>query len=102
MGQPEIVENPLSPRLTRLARTLKNCATQVPEEERPDFTAAAERLQALSAVLEDWRVQGQGDTVYWIDATRSRRGRAATETGGGAAWTSARHCVSNCSTRSRP
>jgi ATP-dependent DNA helicase DinG len=74
--RPEIVENPLSPSLAKLARTLKTCATAVPEDERPDFTAAAERLQLLATSIEDWRCQRQGESVYWVDSTRSRRGRS--------------------------
>jgi ATP-dependent DNA helicase DinG len=74
VGEPGIIENTLSPALVKLARTLKRCAAQVPDEERPDFTAAAERLATLSNLLEDWRAQRQTDTVYWLDATRSRRG----------------------------
>jgi ATP-dependent DNA helicase DinG len=73
--QPEIVDNPLSPTLAQLARTLKVCATQVPEEERPDFTSAADRLQLLATHIEDWRCQRQNEAVYWVDSTRSRRGR---------------------------
>lgn len=73
--QSEFVDNPLSPALARLARVLKGCAADVPDEERPDFTSAAERLQAISSSIEDWRCQREGDAVYWIDSTRSRRGR---------------------------
>jgi ATP-dependent DNA helicase DinG len=73
--QSEIVDNPLSPALVNLSRALKRCALQVPEDERLDFTAAAERLQGLAGLLEDWRMQKESDTVYWIDVARSRRGR---------------------------
>jgi len=72
---PEIVDNQLSPALNNLARTLKRCAADVPDEDRLDFSSAAERLLSLASSLEDWRVQSQGDTVYWLDAARSRRGR---------------------------
>ncbi|MBI3838611.1 MAG: DEAD/DEAH box helicase [Planctomycetia bacterium] len=72
--EPEIVENPLSPALTKLSRTLKTCGAGVPEDERPDFTAAAERLQLLATLVEDWRCQRQGETVYWVESTRGRRG----------------------------
>ncbi|REK12775.1 MAG: helicase [Planctomycetota bacterium] len=69
-----LLENPLSKALERLGRTLKSCAVDVPEDERPDFIAPAERLQALAGLLEDWRQQRLDDSVYWIDAER-RRGR---------------------------
>jgi ATP-dependent DNA helicase DinG len=72
----EIVENPLSPALVKLARTLKTCGAGVPEDDRLDFSSAAERLQLLATSIEDWRCQRQGETVYWVDSTRSRRGRS--------------------------
>jgi ATP-dependent DNA helicase DinG len=59
----------------KLARTLKMCATEVPDDERLDFTSAADRLQSLASLLEDWRCQREAQSVYWIDASRSRRGR---------------------------
>jgi ATP-dependent DNA helicase DinG len=75
VGAPEIVQNRLSPALVKLSRTLKQCASRVPEEERLDFSAAAERLQTLSTLLEDWRTQRQPETVFWLDSSRSKRGR---------------------------
>ena len=72
---PEFVANPLSPALVKLARTLKMCATEVPDDERLDFTSASDRLQSLASLLEDWRCQREAESVYWIDASRSRRGR---------------------------
>ena len=75
VASPEIVENRLSPALTQLASTLKLCASSVPEEERHDFASAAERLQSLSMLLEDWRCQREEEAVFWVDSTRSRRGR---------------------------
>jgi ATP-dependent DNA helicase DinG len=75
VAEAEIVDNRLSPALAALARSLKIAAVDVPEEERPDFTSAAERLHGLSATIEEWRAQQAADAVYWVDATRSRRGR---------------------------
>ncbi len=75
VGEPEIVENKLSPALSKLARTLKTLAHGVPDEEKLDFTSASERLAALSELVDDWRLQRQDGSVYWIEATRSRRGR---------------------------
>ncbi|MEX0675727.1 MAG: helicase C-terminal domain-containing protein [Pirellulales bacterium] len=75
VGEPEIVENELSPALEKLARTLKKCGARVPDDERPDFLAPAERLQALAGLVEDWRTQREAETVYWVDTARSRRGR---------------------------
>jgi ATP-dependent DNA helicase DinG len=75
VGEPEIVENKLSPMLTSLSRTLKTLSTGVPDEEKLDFVSAAERLSSLAELAEDWRMQRQSEAVYWIDRTRSRRGR---------------------------
>ncbi|MEX0978549.1 MAG: helicase C-terminal domain-containing protein [Pirellulales bacterium] len=75
VGEPEITDNPLSPALVQLSRSLKMCGAQVPEEERLDFTSAAERLLALSGLAEDWRMQRHQETVYWIDAGYGRRRR---------------------------
>ena len=75
VNEPEIVDNPLSPVLSKLAHTLKLCSSRVPEGERLDFTSAAERLQSLATLLEDWRCQRDTESVYWVDAARNRRGR---------------------------
>jgi len=75
VSRPEMVENRLSPALASLARTLKGCSHDLPEQERPDFNSAAERLQVLSRSLEDWRCQSQAGSVFWVDAARNRRGR---------------------------
>lgn len=75
VGEPEIIENKLSPALSKLARTLKTLAHGVPDEEKLDFTSASERLAAISELVDDWRLQRQEESVYWIEATRSRRGR---------------------------
>lgn len=75
IDRPDLFDNPLSPALAKLARTLKICATGVPDDERPDFASAADRLQSIAAQLDEWRSQREADSVYWIEATRSRRGR---------------------------
>jgi ATP-dependent DNA helicase DinG len=73
--RPNLVDNPLSPALATLARSLKLCGAQVPDEERQDFVAAAERLQALAALLDEWLGQREPQSVYWMDCARTRRGR---------------------------
>lgn len=73
--RPGAIDNHLGPALVKLARALKSASAQVPEEERTDFSAAAERLHSLAAQLDEWRLQHAADSVYWIEATQSRRGR---------------------------
>ncbi len=73
---PEVVANELSPRLTSLSRLLRSHGGKFKkEEEKQDFTSAADRLLALADQIEDWRRQAQGDWVYWIESSQSRRGR---------------------------
>lgn len=72
---PGVVPNQLSPALASLSSAVKQAGTKLKDEERQDFIAAAGRLATLSGDLENWRTQAQGDTVYWIDVTRSRRGQ---------------------------
>ena len=71
---PEAMPNPLSPRLAHLSRLLKTHGAALPDEEKQDFTSAAERLQAIASEIEAWRMRQYRDSVYWIDATRNRRG----------------------------
>ncbi len=75
VGEPEVVDNKLSPALTQLARTLKTLSHCVPDEDKLDFTSASERLGSLADLVDDWRLQRQAGSVYWIEATRNRRGR---------------------------
>lgn len=73
---PEIVDNPLSPALEKLARMVRRDGEQVDDEaQRQDFTSAHERLLALAADIEIWRKQELADeAVYWIEGGYSRRG----------------------------
>ena len=75
VAQPRLVDNSLSEVLVKLARTLKACGHQVPDDEQPDFVAAAERLQLLATTLDGWLEQRESQSVYWMDCARSRRGR---------------------------
>jgi len=70
-----LFDNKLSPALARLTRMLRSAAIERDDDEKQDFIAAAERLAALGSALEDWRTQRDSETVYWIDSSRSRRGR---------------------------
>lgn len=72
---PNLVPDQLSPALTALARRVRSLGADRNEDERADFTSAADRLAALARAIEDWRAQRESDGVYWIDNTRNRRGR---------------------------
>jgi ATP-dependent DNA helicase DinG len=40
-----------------------------------DVWAGAARLQLLAMVVDDWQSQRLSETVYWVDTSRTRRGR---------------------------
>ena len=70
---PGIVANPLGERLKRLVATLRQHGEQIERlEERQDFTAAANRLEAIAQGIDDWLGQQMADSVYWIDRGFSR------------------------------
>lgn len=76
VSQPEIVDNPLSPALDKLANTLRHEAEEQPTaEERQDFISAHDRLQGLADAVETWRTQGRDEQVYWLDMRHGRRPR---------------------------
>jgi ATP-dependent DNA helicase DinG len=72
----EIVANPLTAELLRLARQLKQCGQSVERpEDRHDFTAAHDRLTALAGQVNEWLQQSQPGSVYWIELIEGRRPR---------------------------
>jgi ATP-dependent DNA helicase DinG len=78
--EPEIVSNPLSPALKKLADGVKDAAARFENDsQKLDFTSAADRLLALSGEIEAWRKQQIPDGVYWIETSQSRRGNPRME-----------------------
>lgn len=77
--RPGIVPNLLSPAIVRLAGIVdRHADTMTEPSDRQDFRAAADRLKALAAELEDWRTHAMADAVYWIEQHRGRWGRDRT------------------------
>ena len=71
---PEIVENNLTPTLTRLAQQVRGDADRLENEtDRQDLISAHERLIALAGEIEKWRMQDVPDAVYWVEKSWSRR-----------------------------
>lgn len=75
VGEPEIVENQLTPALGQLASLVRQEGKGLKDEDKQDFVAAANRLAALADSIEGWRKQAAAGAVYWADSVRSRRGR---------------------------
>ena len=73
--QPGIIDNPLSQPLEKLAQMLRTQARAIKDDsQRQDFVAAEQRLSALAAEIESWRLQDSPETVHWIEVKRRRRG----------------------------
>lgn len=74
--RPEVVENPLSPALLKLAREIGEHAKIIEApEQRQDFVAASNRIRAMAEEIEAWRRQALEDCVYWVENTAGRRRR---------------------------
>jgi ATP-dependent DNA helicase DinG len=74
VDEAEAVPNGLSPQLDVLAKAVRRAGSALKEVQKQDFTAAAERLQALAGVIAQWCQQQLSDSVYWIQSSTTRRG----------------------------
>ncbi len=71
--QPGIVANSVGEGLRKLVATLRRHGKQIEQpEQRQDFTAAANRLEAIAQGIDDWLGQQAADSVYWIERGFSR------------------------------
>jgi ATP-dependent DNA helicase DinG len=72
--QPNIVGNLLGEGLEKLVGTLRRHAKDIDaDEERQDFTAAANRLETLAGGIANWLGQELPDSVYWIERGFNRK-----------------------------
>jgi ATP-dependent DNA helicase DinG len=71
-----LVADTLGDVLRGLARSIRTAGEQITSEaERHDFFSLAERLTAQAGAVHAWLEQGEPGSVWWVEATRSRRGR---------------------------
>ena len=71
----EVVDDPLSEPLQRLARVIRRQGQALPDESRrQDLLAASNRLAALAETLQQWRRQETPDAVYWLERALTRHG----------------------------
>jgi ATP-dependent DNA helicase DinG len=71
-----IVANPLSPALNGLAEMVLAVGQNLKDPaEKQDLISAADRLDALAAQLEVWRLQEIDGGVYWIESDTNRYGK---------------------------
>ncbi|MDH3717716.1 MAG: DEAD/DEAH box helicase [Planctomycetota bacterium] len=74
VDEPDPVPNELSPQLDALAKLVRRAGSELGDVQKQDFTAAAERLQALAGVIAQWCQQQLSGSVYWIQSSTTRRG----------------------------
>ena len=73
---PGLVADTLGEPLAGLARRLKAAADGLASDaERHDLGSLADRLTAQAAAIDTWLRQREPGSVWWVEATRSRRGR---------------------------
>ncbi|MFM8985196.1 MAG: ATP-dependent DNA helicase [Planctomycetia bacterium] len=71
-----LVADSLGEPLAALARKLRAAAEGLAaDSERHDLASLADRLKALAAAIDTWLHQREPGSVWWVEATRSRRGR---------------------------
>ena len=73
--QPQIVQNELSPALVRLAEGVRHTGKGLRAEEKQDFTAAADRLDALAGQVNAWLDHSLTESVYWLETVAGRNPR---------------------------
>jgi ATP-dependent DNA helicase DinG len=71
-----VVANPLSEELNKLASAVDHCAElRGAEEEKIELTAAAGRCRGLALALAQWLGQELEGQVYWVEVTAGRSPR---------------------------
>jgi ATP-dependent DNA helicase DinG len=74
--QPNIVPNPLSPALAKLAQRIERRGEALQRaEDRQDFFAARDRLSVLAGQVDQWLKQERNDCVHWLEWIAGRRPR---------------------------
>ena len=66
---PSKVENALTPLLREIAEGVDHAGSSMrSEEERKEFSSAAERLSGLCSEIEAWQKHGLENAVYWAES----------------------------------
>ena len=76
LRQPPDVPNEVSPQLRELSARIIELSTPIArDEERIEYTAAAERCISLANSLNTWMQQLESDDVYWIETSGPQQQR---------------------------
>ncbi len=76
VATPALVPDTLGGLLTGLAHRVRSAGDGLSNAaERHDFVSLADRLDAHAGAVATWLAQGVAGSVWWVEASRSRRGR---------------------------
>src|SRR5262249_48251783 len=76
--EPNVVADPLSEELTKLAAELETIGSKLPtEEEKIEFTAVAGRARALALGVQQWLGQALEGQGYWVEVRTERQPRVS-------------------------
>ena len=74
--RPLAIENPVGPALKELASWILQLSTHISsDEERIEYTSAAERCTGVADSLNSWLQQSVEDAVYWIETSGQNQQR---------------------------
>lgn len=73
----DVVPNPLSAELSALADLLTRDGEGLNDEEKVEFTSAAERCAVLAETIQQWLGQELKGHVYWVETRGERTQRVA-------------------------
>jgi ATP-dependent DNA helicase DinG len=72
--QPIFNSGQLAESLIVLGKMVRACSSKLSNDsDKQDFISAHDRLVALAAEIESWRLQSISNAVFWIETTISRR-----------------------------
>lgn len=75
--KPNIVADPLSEELKKLASAVVAVADKLEDEQKIEFTAIVKRLGGLATGLQEWLGQKLKGHVYWVEVSGERGQRVA-------------------------
>ena len=76
LRQPSNIPNEISPALAELSARLSQLGNkQSTDEQKIEFTSAAEKCAAMGATLNTWMLQNEEDAVYWLETSGKRQER---------------------------
>jgi ATP-dependent DNA helicase DinG len=73
--EPQIVGDVLSEELKKLATVVEAAGANLDDEQKIEFSAAADRARLLALAVTQWLAQALPGQVYWVETTAARSQR---------------------------